>query len=268
MDVRIVKGMPGPFVMGLSKPTLVVPHDIDQRYSAKQLSLVLQHELQHMKRKDMWSNGLFQIIIGLFWFNPLLHISYRLFRVDMELACDQQLLRNRSNQARKEYANALLLATSLPVLKPSGFTCYWFSVKNLKWRIIAMKKSHSSKRNLLFGSLSIGLFSFMIAAVSWALESNKLVIEESDSQPAISPSFQSAARYPKLALDGHLEGWCVVEYDVTKEGSTREVKTEKCSDDVFARNSVDAVALWKYDMSEYPQGLENLKTMVKYQLAD
>ena len=131
-----------------------------------------------------------------------------------------------------------------------------------------MKKSHSSKRNVLFGSLSIGLFSFVIAAVSWALESNKPVIEEPDSQPAISPSFHPAAKYPQLALDGHLEGWCVVEYDVEREGSTTRVKTEKCSDDIFAKNSVDAVALWKYDMSEVPQGIESVKTMLKYQLAD
>ena len=131
-----------------------------------------------------------------------------------------------------------------------------------------MKKSHSSKRNVLFGSLSIGLFSFMIAAVTWALESNKPVVEEPDGQPGISPSFHPAAEYPQLALDEQLEGWCVVEYDVAKEGSTTRIKTEKCSDDIFAKNSVDAIALWKYDMSEFPQGHENIKTMLKYQLSD
>ena len=131
-----------------------------------------------------------------------------------------------------------------------------------------MKKSHSSRRNALFGSLSIGLFSFITAAVSWALESNKPVIEEPGNQPGISPISHPAAVYPQLALDERLEGWCVVEFDVAKEGSTTRIKTEECSDDIFAENSVDAVALWKYDMSEFPQGHQNVKTMLKYQLAD
>ncbi|MGM9515984.1 M56 family metallopeptidase [Roseateles sp. DB2] len=114
-----------PALMGLWQARLVLPRDFEQRFSAREQSLILAHEAVHARRHDNAWNLLAAGLLVLQWFNPLAWWALRRMRLDQELACDAAVL----NQAHshnsgeeplvKTYVNALLKShpqRALPVL--------------------------------------------------------------------------------------------------------------------------------------------------------
>ena len=71
------------------------------------MELVIAHEQAHIRRRDNLTKPLAFLLLAVYWFNPLLWIAYILLCRDMELACDERVLRERSG-IRKAYASALL----------------------------------------------------------------------------------------------------------------------------------------------------------------
>src|SRR5580698_1714733 len=92
-----------PVVMGLVRPTVVVPSDFRSRYTPQEQALILAHEQTHVRRGDLVANLLCSLIRCVLWFNPLTHLGAGCFRFDQELACDAMTLRGRP-RLRKTYA--------------------------------------------------------------------------------------------------------------------------------------------------------------------
>ncbi len=92
-----------PFLMGLFKPIIYVPFEIDE--SALEMSIA--HETYHLKRKDHWVRALSYCLLSIYWMNPLCWIAYFLMIKDMELSCDEHVL-SGGKDLRAEYSNALL----------------------------------------------------------------------------------------------------------------------------------------------------------------
>lgn len=96
------------FVLGVIKPIVLIPSTIDSRF----VSHVIRHEKMHIKHKDHIWKILSYILLSLNWYNPLVWIAFISFSHDIELFCDEAVTRDYSNDARAEYAYALLsLAT-------------------------------------------------------------------------------------------------------------------------------------------------------------
>ncbi len=93
-----------PFVFGFIKPRIYLPTNIDKQ----KLSLILAHEQQHIKRRDYLIKPLSYLLLILHWFNPLMWISFVLMSKDMEMSCDEKVIRTFGQQAQKEYSYALL----------------------------------------------------------------------------------------------------------------------------------------------------------------
>lgn len=93
-----------PFVLGVVRPRIYLPSDLDQ----KKVEYVLAHECMHLKRHDHWWKPFGFMILSIHWFNPLCWISYILFCRDIELACDEGVVRVKDEQYKKAYAEALL----------------------------------------------------------------------------------------------------------------------------------------------------------------
>ena len=99
-----------PFLLGISSPKIYMPYGMD----GKELEYVLAHELMHIHRKDYLLKPLSFMVLSLYWFHPLVWVAYLLLGKDIEMACDEQVLRENASMDRVEYARALLACSSEP----------------------------------------------------------------------------------------------------------------------------------------------------------
>lgn len=102
--VYISENIHTPFVLGVFNPKIYIPNGLDE----ETLGFVLSHEKGHIKRGDNVWKPLGLTILALHWFNPLVWISYYLFVKDVEAACDEAVIKDKTKEEIKGYALALL----------------------------------------------------------------------------------------------------------------------------------------------------------------
>lgn len=111
-----------PLTFGVFRPTVLLPEDLP--IGDAQFQLVLAHELAHIRRKDCLRKLLLTVCLCLYWWNPLVWMMVWLANRDMELACDEAVLRALGPDCKKAYALTLLdMAQRNPKSAPlcSGF---------------------------------------------------------------------------------------------------------------------------------------------------
>ncbi len=93
-----------PFVLGIFAPRIYLPYKMD----AADMDCVIAHEQAHIARKDHWIKPIAFIILAVYWFNPLVWLAYILLCRDIELACDEKVIKEMSIEHKKRYSEALL----------------------------------------------------------------------------------------------------------------------------------------------------------------
>ena len=93
-----------PFILGVFRPRICIPSHMDE----SRLSFVLAHERAHLRRRDHWWKPLGFLLLSVHWFNPLLWVAYILLCRDIELACDERVVRDMDAPERADYSQALL----------------------------------------------------------------------------------------------------------------------------------------------------------------
>ena len=93
-----------PFVLGIIKPKIYLPFNMNE----KDMDHVVAHEMAHIRRKDHLWKPLGFILLTLHWFNPLMWLGYVLLCRDIELACDEKVIKELDHDARADYSQALL----------------------------------------------------------------------------------------------------------------------------------------------------------------
>ena len=93
-----------PFILGIFRPRIYLPSHLSQ----EQISFVLAHEFAHLQRKDHWWKPVGFLLLCIHWFNPLMWIAYILLCRDIELACDEKVIRSMDSVGRKGYSEALV----------------------------------------------------------------------------------------------------------------------------------------------------------------
>ena len=93
-----------PIVFGVVKPNIYLPMHMDEGTAA----YVIAHERAHLARRDHWWKVLGYLVLALHWFNPLVWVAYILFCRDIELACDEKVVKGLDGAARADYSQALL----------------------------------------------------------------------------------------------------------------------------------------------------------------
>lgn len=93
-----------PFVLGLIKPKIYLPFHMD----GQNLEHVVSHEQAHIRRRDHWWKPLGFLLLTIHWFNPLMWLAYVLLCRDIELACDEKVVRELGMEQRADYSQALL----------------------------------------------------------------------------------------------------------------------------------------------------------------
>ena len=93
-----------PFVLGIIKPKIYLPFQID----GQNLEHVVSHEQAHIRRRDHWWKPLGFLLLTIHWFNPLMWLTYVLLCRDIELACDEKVVKELGKDQRADYSQALL----------------------------------------------------------------------------------------------------------------------------------------------------------------
>lgn len=93
-----------PFVLGIIKPRIYLPFNMN----GQNLEHVVAHEQAHIRRKDHLWKPLGFLLLTIHWFNPLMWLAYVLLCRDIELACDEKVIKKLGNEQRADYTQALV----------------------------------------------------------------------------------------------------------------------------------------------------------------
>ncbi len=139
-----------PFVMGIIKPKIFIPVNIPD----EEFNYILKHEQTHIKRYDYIIKLLSFLALTIHWFNPLMWLSYFLMSKDMEMSCDETVIKSTGEDIRTKYSNSLL---SLSVKQSGLLVPLAFGESNVKSRI---------KNILNYKKTSFWIFATVIAIVA------------------------------------------------------------------------------------------------------
>ena len=117
-----------PFVLGIIRPRIFIPVNIP----ANELNYIIKHEQTHIKRYDYIIKPISFFALTIHWFNPLIWFSYFLMSKDMEMSCDESVMKSTSEDIRVNYSNSLL---SLSVEQSGLLVPLAFGESNVRARI-------------------------------------------------------------------------------------------------------------------------------------
>lgn len=117
-------------VYGIIRPTIVVgENDLDR------LEMIIAHELVHIKRKDNFKKAFALFVAAIHWFNPVIWLAVRFFCRDVEMACDESVLKVIGREEKKSYAGTLLssaeIRQKIPVLSCFGESPVYERIKHI-----------------------------------------------------------------------------------------------------------------------------------------
>ncbi len=126
-----------PFVLGIIKPKIYLPFSINDQ----DIEHVIAHERAHIKRKDYLWKPIGFLLLTLHWFNPLMWLGYVLLCRDIELACDQKVINELTNEQKADYSQALLTCSiNRRIISACPLAFGEVSVKNRVKSILNYKK--------------------------------------------------------------------------------------------------------------------------------
>ena len=150
-----------PLTYGIFKPIILLPKNIDF-HNESQIEYVIAHEYVHIKRFDILFKMILAITLCVHWFNPFVWMMYFLANRDIELSCDENVVKMIGEDRRSEYAMALI---SLEERKLSLSPLYsTFSRNTTKERIESVMKY----RKISLTTLVISLITIMSVTTVFA----------------------------------------------------------------------------------------------------
>lgn len=233
-----------PMLFGFIAPKVLLPYSFKSVFSQSQQSLVLEHETMHRKHFDHIWNTVALVLASMFWFNPLIWLALKSFRVNQELACDYHVLKNKSEHERITYAKALVQcaeACSQPITLYPTFGEKTTMMKRLN----AIKQP--STGNKLIAAVTLSFATLFMANTVLAnapqAEMKKASAKINEAWPVkrIEPS------YPEKAIEENIEGFVVIEFDITETGTTDNIQVVQSSPKgVFDKNALMAFKQWEF----------------------
>lgn len=103
-QVYLCDDISSPFILGIFRPRVYLPSGLE----GETLQSVLRHEGAHLRRRDHWWKPLGHLLVAVYWFHPLIWAAYVLLCRDIELACDERVVRDMNRAQRAAYSQALL----------------------------------------------------------------------------------------------------------------------------------------------------------------
>lgn len=191
LPVCTLAGITSPFIWGIFRQTLILPDEFECQ--APNVPYILQHELCHIRRHDNLWNLIALLAVCLHWYNPLVWCAYFLLSKDMEISCDESVLRRFGISRKKDYAAMLLQfsanANHRKMKWKEGLTM-GIGKPSIKERIKAVIDYRYSKKIMVIASfvlvLSV-LFIFGTNAVKQKDLQNALAVQSTDTTATDQP---------------------------------------------------------------------------------
>lgn len=161
-----VPGRHPPFTVGFLNPTIILSTD----FTPKELELILNHELYHIKNLDSLWKLLYLLTIGLHWFNPFSYFLFSEFSKVAELTCDECVTRNFTRGEKDVYVNLLLNLAEIPTFVPkkhSVFIAHLKPFNESKERLRMLKKNNRKKSILCWLIAIISIISSTLPAFAY-----------------------------------------------------------------------------------------------------
>lgn len=163
VQVRYSDRIESPLTYGILWPVILLPADMDWK-EEETAGFILAHEMSHIRRFDALTKWLLAAMLCIHWFNPLVWVMYILSNRDLELACDESVIRQYGMQSCPSYALALLeMEEKRTYLTPLSSS---FSKNALKERIDAIMKAKKRTAAGIIGALVIVAAVVVIFATS------------------------------------------------------------------------------------------------------
>ena len=154
-NIFIADDIGSPCVIGFGLPNIYLPNGL----SEKEQEYIILHEQHHIKRLDHIVKGLAFVALTIHWFNPLVWVAFVLACKDMEMSCDEAVIRKLGDDVRADYSASLLtLATGHRIIAGTPLA---FGEGDTKGRI----KNLAKWRQPVFLTLVIGIFVCLLAGV-------------------------------------------------------------------------------------------------------
>lgn len=103
-NIWVCDRIAAPFILGIFRPKIYLPSAIDKQDA----EYVIAHERAHLKRRDHLIKPLGFLLLTVYWFNPVMWIAYILLCRDIELACDEKVIKTMGIEIKKPYSEALI----------------------------------------------------------------------------------------------------------------------------------------------------------------
>jgi len=155
-----------PMIMGLMRPVLILPYE---EYGEIDLRFILRHEFTHFKNKDILYKIILFIANAVHWFNPIVYFMVAEAHADLEKVCDDEVIRNRGLEERREYSEVILNSIGQRKMRGGVLTTnFYTNTKKIKARfmnIMDMKKRKSG----FAGLFVVAFAAIMISAINPAM---------------------------------------------------------------------------------------------------
>ena len=176
LSIRQIETIAAPLSYGVIRPVILMPKNTEWK-NIYQLRYVLEHEYVHIRRLDMLTKLIMIAAVCIHWFNPLVWVMYILFNRDLELSCDETVVRRFGMDIKSVYATALISMEE----KKSGLTplCNSFSKNAIEERIRAiMKIKKTSKFAVIISVVLVICVTGGFATSASSLEKNTETAQE------------------------------------------------------------------------------------------
>ena len=208
LSIRQTETIAAPLSYGVIRPVILMPKNTEWK-NIYQLRYVLEHEYVHIRRLDMLTKLIMIAAVCIHWFNPLVWVMYILFNRDLELSCDETVVRRFGMDIKSVYATALISMEE----KKSGLTplCNSFSKNAIEERIRAiMKIKKTSKFAVMISAvLVIGVTGGFATSAS-SLEKNTETAQENGETTVALNEVNIREDEPLSSPD--VEWWTAEEY--------------------------------------------------------
>lgn len=244
-----------PLTYGILRPVILIPKETDWE-NVKQLQYVLAHEYVHIYRYDTITKLIATLVLCVHWFNPMVWVMYTLFNRDVELACDESVIRQFGEKSKSAYSLMLISMEA----KKSGLLpfCSSFSKNAIEERITAIMKTKK------ITTISLALACLIVAGTATAFATSAQAGNDNlspEEQDRMLNATTSITTYDTmLSYTDPQDGKTYYSMD---DGKTFEAMTEEEYEQRFPTPDVE---WWTYE--EYKEWLENEKIQLQSMIGE
>ncbi len=235
-EIRTSQALGEPALVGVLRPVLLLPRDIEDHLTASQLDAVLEHELAHWRRRDNLTAATHMLVEAVFWFHPLVWwIGARLVE-ERERACDEAVV--RAGHDARIYAEGILNVCERYVA--STLKCAaGISGADLKRRVVEIARYRSMSQLSLQKKVFLGTFALGTLLVP-------IIFGAAAQGDEPRPVVRIQPNYPDAALAAGREGEVQLEFTIAANGATKDIVVVASSSPEFEEEAVAALMKWRY----------------------